>query len=609
MKALRSHSCGQINETLIDQVITVSGWAQRRRDHGGVIFIDLRDASGLLQVVVDPDAKEAFAVADTVRNEHVLQVTAKVRARPEGTTNPDLPTGMVEVYATELQVLNRAEPIPFQLDDDDTSEAVRLKYRYLDLRRDSMQKIFRLRSGVTKFFRDFLEAENFVDIETPILTKSTPEGARDYLVPSRVHAGEFFALPQSPQLFKQLLMVAGFERYYQIARCFRDEDLRADRQPEFTQLDIETSFMNEEEIMDMMETMIRDLFAAKLNVQLPDAFPRMSYADAVEQYGIDRPDLRIPLKLVSVTDLMKGEEFKVFSGPANSEDGRIAALLIPGGASRLSRKEIDNYADFVSNYGARGLAYIKVNDVNNGREGLQSPIVKNLSDTALDKVMQRIGAQDGDLVFFGADKAKIVNDSLAALRVKIGHDLELVEGEWSPMWVVDFPMFEKDEDSGRWTSLHHPFTAPKEDQLEELSSDPGRVLSRAYDMVLNGTEIGGGSIRIHQTEIQRRAFTALGIDDDEAEEKFGFLLDALRYGAPPHGGIAFGIDRIVAMMSGVESIRDVIAFPKTQKASCLLTDAPSGVDKTQLRDLHIRLSAAAQAAQSPAQQGGDDNQS
>lgn len=603
MKSLRSHNCADINESLIDQAITVSGWAQRRRDHGGVIFIDLRDASGLLQVVIDPDATDAFAIADTVRNEHVLQVTAKVRARPEGTTNPDLPTGMVEVYATEITVLNRAEPIPFQLDEDDVSEAVRLKYRYLDLRRDSMQKIFRLRSGVTKFFRDFLEAENFVDIETPILTKSTPEGARDYLVPSRVHAGEFFALPQSPQLFKQLLMVAGFERYYQIARCFRDEDLRADRQPEFTQLDVETSFMNEEEIMQMMEAMIRDLFKAKLDVDLPSPFPRMTYADSIEQYGIDRPDLRIPLKLVSVTDLMQNVEFKVFSGPANSDDGRVAALRVPNGATALTRKDIDSYTQFVGNYGARGLAYIKVNELAAGRDGLQSPIVKNLSDEVLESLMERVSAEDGDLVFFGADNAKVVNDSLAALRVKLGLDLDMVETKWSPMWVVDFPMFEKDQDSGRWTSLHHPFTAPKEDQLELLATNPGDVLSRAYDMVLNGTELGGGSIRIHQSDVQKTAFTALGIDDDEAEEKFGFLLDALRYGAPPHGGIAFGVDRIVAMMSEVDSIRDVIAFPKTQKASCVLTQAPSDVDNNQLRDLHIRLRASAQNKESEVETG------
>ena len=594
MKALRSHTCGEINESLIDQVITVSGWAQRRRDHGGVIFIDLRDASGLLQVVVDPDAVDAFAVADTVRNEHVLQVTAKVRARPEGTTNKDLPTGMVEVYATEITSLNKADPIPFQLDEDDVSEAVRLKYRYLDLRRESMQKIFRLRSGVTKYFRDFLEQENFVDIETPILTKSTPEGARDYLVPSRVHAGDFFALPQSPQLFKQLLMVSGFERYYQIARCFRDEDLRADRQPEFTQLDIETSFMNEEEIMQMMEDMIVGLFKSKLDVELATPFPRMTYAESVEDYGIDRPDLRIPLKLISVTDLMKSVDFKVFSGPANSDNGRVAALCVPNGAQKLSRKDIDAYTEYVGNYGAKGLAYIKVNELAKGREGLQSPIVKNLPDDVLESLMQRVGANDGDLVFFGADSAKVVNDSLAALRVKLGHDLELIEGKWSPMWVVDFPMFEKDEDNNRWSSLHHPFTAPKVDQIDELSTNPGNVLSRAYDMVLNGTEIGGGSIRIHQTEVQKMAFSALGIDDDEAEQKFGFLLDALRYGAPPHGGIAFGIDRIVAMMSEVESMRDVIAFPKTQRASCLLTDAPSGVDTKQLRELHIRLRASAE---------------
>ena len=598
MKALRSHNCVEVNESLIDQVVQVAGWAQRRRDHGGVIFIDLRDASAVLQVVVDPDAVEAFAIADTVRNEHVLQITAKVRARPQGTTNPDMPTGMVEVYATGIEVLNRSDPIPFQLDDTDISEPVRLKYRYLDLRRESMQKIFRLRSGVTKYFRDFLEAENFVDIETPILTKSTPEGARDYLVPSRVHAGEFFALPQSPQLFKQLLMVSGFERYYQIARCFRDEDLRADRQPEFTQLDIETSFMNEEQIMQMMESMIVGLFKAKLDVELPTPFPRMSYADSIEKYGIDRPDLRNPLMLVSVTDLVKDVEFKVFSGPANAEDGRVAAICVPKGSEKLSRKQIDLYADFVAKYGARGLAYIKVNNLEQGVAGLQSPILKNLPDDVVMQIMQRLDAHDGDLVFFGSDKAKVVNDSLAALRIKLGNDLELLEAEWSPMWVVDFPMFEMDEHSGQWTSLHHPFTAPKADQIDQLADNPGSVLSRAYDMVLNGTELGGGSIRIHQTEVQKMAFSALGIEDEEAEQKFGFLLDALRFGAPPHGGIAFGIDRIVAMMSKVESIREVIAFPKTQRASCLLTDAPSGVDSGQLRDLHIRLRASAKSNES-----------
>ncbi|NND81170.1 MAG: aspartate--tRNA ligase [Gammaproteobacteria bacterium] len=592
---MRSHLCGEINQKLIDQTICVAGWAQRRRDHGGVIFIDLRDASGLLQVVVDPDAAAAFAVADTVRHEHVLQVTARVRARPEGTTNPDLPTGMVEVYATDITVLNRAEPIPFQLDEEDVSEAVRLKYRYLDLRRESMQKTFRLRSAVTKYFRDFLEQEGFVDIETPILTKSTPEGARDYLVPSRVHAGDFFALPQSPQLFKQLLMVAGFERYYQIARCFRDEDLRADRQPEFTQLDIETSFMTEDEIMLMMERMIRDLFAQQLGVKLADTFPQISYAEAIERFGIDRPDLRNPLELTSVTDLLTEVEFKVFSGPANSPEGRVAALRVPEGCSKLSRLQLDQYGDYVANYGAKGLAYIKVNNLSLGREGLQSPILKFLPDDVVDAVLQRVEAQTGDVVFFGADTAKVVNDSLAALRVKLGHDLDLLQEQWAPVWVIDFPMFEKDQDSGQWTSLHHPFTAPKTDQIDQLADDPGSVLSRAYDLVLNGTEVGGGSIRIHQTDVQRQAFQALGIDDAEAEAKFGFLLDALKYGAPPHGGIAFGIDRIVAMMAGVDSIRDVIAFPKTQRASCLLTEAPSAVDSRQLRELHIRLRGSEQS--------------
>lgn len=595
MKTLRSHRCGQINESHVGEIISVAGWAHRRRDHGGVIFIDLRDASGLLQVVIDPDAKEAFAVANTVRNEHVLQVTATVRTRPEGTRNPELPTGMVEVYASELTVLNRADPIPFQLDEEDVSEAVRLKYRYLDLRRPIMQKTLRMRSAVTKFMRDFLDSHDFVDIETPILTKSTPEGARDYLVPSRVHAGEFFALPQSPQLFKQLLMVAGFERYYQIARCFRDEDLRADRQPEFTQLDVETSFLNENEIMDMMETLISRLFAEVAGIEFARPFLKMTYAQAIEDYGIDRPDLRIPLKLVSVTDLMRDEDFKVFSGPANSAKGRVAALNIPGGAAKMSRKEIDDCTDFVALYGAKGLAYIKVNEVANGRAGLQSPIIKNLSDDCLALVMARVNAQDGDLVFFGADTAKVVNDSLAALRVKLGHSLGFAQTQWAPLWVIDFPMFEADSD-GNWTSLHHPFTAPAVDQLELLKTNPGDVLSRAYDMVVNGMELGGGSIRIHQTDLQSQVFAALGIAADEAQEKFGFLLDALRYGAPPHGGIAFGVDRIVAMMSGVESIRDVIAFPKTQKASCLLTSAPSPVDSTQLRDLHIRLRSKASSS-------------
>ncbi len=586
---MRTHHCGQVNESLLEQQITVCGWAHRRRDHGGVIFIDLRDASGLLQVVIDPDAEEAFAIAETVRNEFVLQITATVRPRPEGTTNPNLPTGMVEVYASDVVVLNRAEPLPFQLDEDDVGEAVRLKHRYLDLRREKMQKTLRLRHDITRFVRNFLDEKGFVDIETPVLTKSTPEGARDYLVPSRVHAGEFFALPQSPQLFKQLLMVSGFERYYQVARCFRDEDLRADRQPEFTQLDIEMSFMNEQEIMALTEQMMRDLFKQTLNVDLAEAFPIMTYADAIEQFGIDRPDLRNPLRLISITDLMKSVEFKVFSGPANAPDGRIAAMRVPQGATRLSRQQIDQYTAFVGNYGAKGLAYIKVNDLDQGREGLQSPILKFLPDDVVDGILQRTEAQTGDILFFGADKAKVVNDSLAALRVKLGDDLELLTQKWSPVWVVDFPMFERDEESNRWTSLHHPFTAPFADQVELLKTEPGKVLSRAYDMVLNGTEVGGGSIRIHDTDVQKLAFEALGIDDQEAEEKFGFLLDALKHGAPPHGGIAFGVDRVVAMMNEVDSIRDVIAFPKTQRASCLLTQAPSPVDNKQLRELHVKV--------------------
>ena len=589
---MRTHQCGQINETMLDQVITVCGWAQRRRDHGGVIFIDLRDASGLLQVVVDPDAKEAFAAAESVRNEFVLQVTAKVRLRPEGTTNDNLPTGQVEVYATEVTVLNRAEPLPFQLDDDDVGEAVRLEHRYLDLRGEKMQRTLRLRHKVTHLMRKFLDEQGFVDIETPMLTKSTPEGARDYLVPSRVHPGEFFALPQSPQLFKQLLMVAGYERYYQIARCFRDEDLRADRQPEFTQLDIEMSFINEEDIMGMMEGMIKGLFKQALDIDLPEELPRMSYAQAIEEFGIDRPDLRNPLRLVTVSDIMSSVDFKVFSGPANDPEGRVAAILVPQGSEKLSRKEIDSYTQFVGNYGARGLAYIKVNDIGAGRDGLQSPIVKNISDIALIGLIERLEAQNGDLIFFGADKAKVVNDSLAALRNKLGVDLELLTEKWSPMWVVDFPMFEQDSE-GNWTSLHHPFTAPFEDQIELLKTEPGNVLSRAYDMVLNGTEIGGGSIRIHDQAVQKLAFDALGIGDEEAEEKFGFLLNGLKYGAPPHGGIAFGLDRIVAMMSEVESIRDVIAFPKTQRASCLMTAAPADVDNKQLKELHVKLRPSA----------------
>ena len=586
---MRTHVCAQVNENLINEVVTVSGWVQRRRDHGGVIFIDLRDASSTLQVVIDPDAKEAFELADSIRNEFVIEVTAKVRARPEGTENRDLATGMVEVYATRLEILNRSAPIPFQLDEDDVGEAVRLKYRYLDLRREPMQKAMRLRHQVTRSMRSYLDGHNFVDIETPILTRSTPEGARDYLVPSRVHDGQFFALPQSPQLFKQMLMVAGFERYYQIARCFRDEDLRADRQPEFTQLDIETSFMDEEQIMDMMEAMMVGLFKDNLDTDLPTPFPRMPYSEAIERFGIDRPDLRNPLELVSVTDLMRAVEFKVFSGPANSKSGRVAVLRVPGGNS-LTRKQIDQYTEFVGNYGAKGLAYIKINDLASGMDGLQSPILKFLPDEVVSAVMERVQAADGDLVFFGADdEATVVNDSLAALRVRLGHDLDLLETQWAPVWVVDFPMFEWDGTNRRWSSLHHPFTAPKADQVAQLDSSPGEVLSRAYDMVLNGTEIGGGSIRIHKSGIQETVFKVLGIEDQEAQEKFGFLIEALKYGAPPHGGIAFGLDRIVAMMLGVESIRDVIAFPKTQRASCLLSEAPGSVDTQQLRELHIKL--------------------
>ena len=585
---MRSHLCGAIRDTDIGEIVTLNGWVLNRRDHGGVIFIDLRDRSGRVQIVADPDKPEPFNVADESRNEYVLSVTGTVRQRPEGTINEDLATGSIEVVADEIELLSKAEPLPFQMDDDDIGEQTRLTYRFLDLRRPLMQETLRRRHQVLSELRQFLNQRDFVEIETPILTRSTPEGARDYLVPSRTHTGEFFALPQSPQLFKQLLMVAGFERYYQIARCFRDEDLRADRQPEFTQLDVEMSFVDENEVIGMMEQMIRELFAKVLDVSLPDPFPRMSYREAVLRYGIDRPDLRIAMELTELTDLMDTVEFKVFAGPAADPQGRVAALRVPGGNS-LSRAQIDQYTEFVGQYGAKGLAYIKVNDAAAGREGLQSPILKFLPDDVLDKVMHRAGAASGDLVFFGADKATVVNDSLGALRLRIGNDLGMVEQEWKPLWVVDFPLVEWDDNEKRWQSLHHPFTAPRESDEALLDSDPGQVLSRAYDLVLNGTEIGGGSIRIHRSELQQKVLKVLGIEQAEAQAKFGFLLEGLKYGSPPHGGIAFGVDRLVAMMSGVDSIRDVIAFPKTQKASCLLTEAPSEVDMRQLRELGLQL--------------------
>jgi aspartyl-tRNA synthetase len=550
--------------------------------------VDLRDRQGLVQVVFDPGQQEAFRAAESVRSEFVLRVTGAVRRRPAGTENAHLATGQVEVAATHVEILNRAEALPFQLDEAELSEPVRLKYRYLDLRRDFMQKNLRQRAKIVQTLRRFLEAREFTEMETPMLTKSTPEGARDYLVPSRTHAGHFFALPQSPQLFKQILMMAGFERYYQFARCFRDEDLRADRQPEFTQLDIETSFLDEKGVMELMEEMLRQLFKDVLDVELPNPFPRLPYAEAMRRYASDKPDLRNPLELVDVADLVKGCDFKVFAGPANSPSGRVAALRVPKGGE-MARSQIDGYTAFVGQYGAKGLAYVKVNDVARGREGLQSPIVKFLSDEAIAGILSRTGAHNGDLIFFGADSAKVVNDSLGALRLKLGEELGLNESGWKPLWVVDFPMFEYDADARRWVALHHPFTAPKPEDEALIDKDPANMKARAYDMVLNGSEIGGGSIRIHRMELQQRVFAALGIEAEEARAKFGFLLDALQFGAPPHGGIAFGIDRICALMAGVESIRDVIAFPKTQKASCLMTDAPSTVDETQLRDLHIKL--------------------
>jgi len=569
---MRTHYCGELNESHIDQTITVCGWAHRRRDHGGVIFIDLRDREGLLQVVYDPDIEDVFATAESVRNEFVLRVTGKVRHRPEGTTNPNMATGMIEVLGKELEVLNASDTPPFQLDDEDVSEEHRLRYRYIDLRRPEMLGRMVMRSKITTAIRQYMTDNSFLEIETPMLTRATPEGARDYLVPSRTHEGQFFALPQSPQLFKQLLMVAGMDRYYQIVRCFRDEDLRADRQPEFTQLDIETSFLDEETIMQMMEDMMRHLFKATLDVDLPKPFPRMPHSEAMQRFGSDKPDLRIPLELIDLGDVMAAVDFKVFSGPAKDPQGRVAAIRLPGGAS-LTRKEIDNYTDYVGIYGAKGLAYIKVNELAKGKDGLQSPILKFLTDEAIDEIVKRTGVADGDLIFFGADKAKIVNEALGALRIKLGMDRDLCSDNWQPMWVVDFPMFEYDEAAKRWTALHHPFTAPQTDDAQALLDDPHNSLSRAYDMVLNGTELGGGSIRIHNADIQAAVFKLLGIDDDEAQDKFGFLLDALKYGA--------------------ESIRDVMAFPKTQSASCLLTQAPSTVSPTQLRDLHIKLRAKA----------------
>jgi aspartyl-tRNA synthetase len=587
---MRSHYCGQVDESLIGEEIAVCGWVHRRRDHGGVIFVDLRDREGLLQVVFDPDRPEIFAEAERIRSEYVLAVKGLVRERPEGTINPNMKTGKVEVLARELVTLNDSETPPFH-QDEQASEELRLRYRYIDLRREDMLQNLRLRHSVTRAMRNFLDDNGFIDVETPMLTRATPEGARDYIVPSRTHPGKFFALPQSPQIFKQLLMMSGFDRYYQIVRCFRDEDLRADRQPEFTQLDIEMSFVDESDVTGTMERLVRALFREVMDVELPDPFPRMSYAEAMHRFGSDKPDLRIPLELTEVGDLMESVEFKVFAGPAADPEGRVAALCVPGG-SELSRKEIDDYTDYVGRYGARGLAYIKVNDADAGPDGLQSPILKFLPDDAVAGIMERTGARTGDLIFFGADKARVVNDALGALRIKVGEDLGMVEEGWRPLWVVEFPMFEMDPHTKRWSSLHHPFTAPAVDDPEAVRAAPGTVLSRAYDMVLNGSEIGGGSIRIHSQPMQAAVFELLGISDEEAEEKFGFLLRALRYGCPPHGGIAFGLDRMVMLMAGAESIRDVIAFPKTQTAACPLTNAPGEVSAAQLREAGIRLRAS-----------------
>ena len=584
---MRTHFCGELNKSVLDKQVKLCGWVNRRRDHGGVIFLDVRDKKGIAQIVINPDSAETFKLAETVRNEYVLQITGQVVARASEMVNNKIPTGEIEVLASEIKILNSSKPIPFQLDSMETSEEVRLKYRYLDLRRDEMQKRLRLRSKVTHFMRDFMDNNDFLDIETPFLTKATPEGARDYLVPSRTHEGNFFALPQSPQLFKQLLMMSGFERYYQIVKCFRDEDLRADRQPEFTQLDVETSFMNEDEITSLMEEMIRGLFKEVGSIDLPLKFRTITYADAIKLYGVDRPDMRIPLQMVDVNDIMKDVEFKVFSGPANNKKGRVAALKVEGGAS-ISRKQIDDYTKYVSIYGAKGLAYIKLNE-----DGPSSPIIKFLGDDVTQQVINLTEAKTGDIIFFGADKSKVVNEALGNLREKIGHDLNLYDREWAPIWVLDFPMFEVSDD-GSLNAIHHPFTAPNVDS-KTLTDNPEESLSRAYDLVINGSEVGGGSIRIHQSDMQKIVLTLLGIGEEEAKEKFGFLLDALDYGCPPHGGIAFGLDRLVMILSQTESIRDVIAFPKTQTAACLLTDAPSSVSKTQLKELNIRVTLPTKA--------------